>query len=429
MTALASGEAYGSVDFAAGAEIQVGAVGAADGVGNLGAKQGGLGRGTQQAPGGARRWIPSAVVRSVLITGFVVGAFTVYAHGSYWNVAEMGEDCDNRCPTVDLVAHPFDKPSDAPRSEDAGAHLFIVGDSTNKLLHTSFCNQDLPAEEQCAYVCPTPNPEQYPITVMPFMAGYEEICPDCDAKGTPCCSLDNSQCCVDLTTIRTAIACRPRSYTSGAGSVGFLMVVGSHPTAPYYQTDLSAYQGYSLPLDTSTRIDKALPDFIAWVERGEEASVRPVVTLLNSCTWTIFKFGGSEPVLTLEAIQDSALVEEFEADMEAMATQVMGIYAANHHPESAQCVVFQTNPQGTDYYPPMAPLVPLMTTLNEAIVRVGAKMNIPVFDMNEVASSFAASGTAFLKDGFHPTFDLTMEAASLFKVWANNNLQAHCALH
>jgi hypothetical protein len=51
------------------------------------------------------------------------------------------EDCDNRCPTVDLVAHPFDKPSDAPRSEDAGAHLFIVGDSTNKLLHMSFCNQ------------------------------------------------------------------------------------------------------------------------------------------------------------------------------------------------------------------------------------------------------------------------------------------------
>jgi len=87
MTALASGEAYGSVDFAAGTEIQVEAVGAADGVGNLGAKQGGLG-GTQQAPGGARRWIPSAVVRSVLITGCIVGAFTVYAHGSYWNVAE-----------------------------------------------------------------------------------------------------------------------------------------------------------------------------------------------------------------------------------------------------------------------------------------------------------------------------------------------------
>jgi hypothetical protein len=66
-------------------------------------------------------------------------------------------------------------------------------------------------------VCPTPNPEQYPITVMPFMAGYEEICPDCDAKGTPCCSLDSSQCCVDLTTIRTAIACRPRWATCLGG--------------------------------------------------------------------------------------------------------------------------------------------------------------------------------------------------------------------
>lgn len=343
--------------------------------------------------------------------------------------------CETQCPSVDVVARPFDPPDVAVDAARAGAHLFIVGDSTNKLLHMSFCNQYLPRAERCSYGCSTPMPAQYPINAQPYL-GFDTLCPECDARGAPCCAPGTDVCCANESQFRTAVACRPRRYTSGEGSAGFLMVMGSHPTAPYFQPPppspgLSMYQGYDLAVDTEQRIAVALPAFIAWAERGKQAFRRPIVTLLNSCIWTIWKFSGRDPGFDSAAARrhDSALVREFEADMEAMAQQVRGIYHAADHAESAECVVFQTNLQAVAFpeYVQLASSVGLMSTLNKAIVRVGEKLNIPVFDMAGAAASLSLDST-FLEDGYHPHAEVTMQTARLFKMWANEKLPSHCTM-
>lgn len=128
---------------------------------------------------------------------------------------------------MDLAANPFDTPGDATRAAEAGAHLFIVGDSTNKLLHTSFCNQYLPEPERCAYGCSTPLPRQYPVNAVPYVRGYRELCPECDVEKshTACCNPAPEEeggvrCCADESMFRTAIACRPRWGRGSSLSVG-----------------------------------------------------------------------------------------------------------------------------------------------------------------------------------------------------------------
>ena len=49
-----------------------------------------------------------------------------------------------------------------------------------------------------------------------------------------------------------------RTYRTGAGDTGFLMLAGSHPTPPYFHppgVDVKSHagEGYGLPLDTEVR--------------------------------------------------------------------------------------------------------------------------------------------------------------------------------
>ena len=112
------------------------------------------------------------------------------------------------------------------------------------------------------------------------------------------------------------------------------------------------------------RVAAALPAFIRFVERDDRQGQgqgqgqngiatgisrrRPVVTLLNQCILSIWKYAAGDPkfVDNIERYvdRDGPFVREYEADMKALATQVMNIYEANDHAESTECVVFQTNP-------------------------------------------------------------------------------------
>lgn len=116
-------------------------------------------------------------------------------------------------------------------------------------------------EEQCPYGCATPKPQQYPINMALYMvdgAGGQGAVGSVAAGGGvaegACCPTGGGDCCASESEVRSAIACRPRAYASGAGSAGFLHIVGSNPRGEYFRGQApgatAVYKGYGLPLET-----------------------------------------------------------------------------------------------------------------------------------------------------------------------------------
>ena len=179
-------------------------------------------------------------------------------------------------------------------TEELGADLFFVGDSTDKLLLISGCSALLPEGERCDPAMARvgiPETTQLPHNMRPFIAeardpllGYSMLGdaprPFQTRDETGCCAYasatsaegprederedvaNEASCCMTSTEARTASAC-----VAGAGAAGALHVFGPG-VGPYdaagAREDVSAYEGYGLSRSTPARVKTALVSFVKW---------------------------------------------------------------------------------------------------------------------------------------------------------------------
>ena len=179
-------------------------------------------------------------------------------------------------------------------TEELGADLFFVGDSTDKLLLISGCSALLPEDEQCDPAMARvgiPATTQLPHNMRPFVAeardaslGYSMLGdaprPFQTRDEAGCCAYgvktaektsspgfeeeeeEEARCCMTSAEARTASAC-----VAGAGAAGAVHVFG--PGAGPYDAasareDVAEYEGYDLPRSTPERVETALRDFAKW---------------------------------------------------------------------------------------------------------------------------------------------------------------------
>lgn len=201
-----------------------------------------------------------------------------------------------------------------------GADILFIGDSTDKLLVLSGCSAALPANEQCDPSMShlgIPTVTQVAHNMRPFVLEADDaelgfsLLSDARLTGGPaslfdavdatgCCSLssgtaekeadtrgtitsaetekqnEETKCCMTSQQARTASAC-----AVGDGAAGSVHVFGPGD-GPYLDgaggvsEDLTVYDGYALPRQTSRRVAIALARFTAW------ASARAAWTRSNS---------------------------------------------------------------------------------------------------------------------------------------------------
>ena len=76
------------------------------------------------------------------------------------------------CPDFDFV----DGLNAEPEDESLlGAHLFLIGDSTDKLWHDAFCNSMLEEGNRCPYQCSNPDARAMPRNVLPFLCDESNV--------------------------------------------------------------------------------------------------------------------------------------------------------------------------------------------------------------------------------------------------------------
>jgi hypothetical protein len=171
-------------------------------------------------------------------------------------------------------------------TEELGADLLFVGDSTDKLLLISGCSALLPEGERCDPAMARvgiPTTSQLPHNMRPYVAEARDVSLGYSMLGNAprpfqtrdqagcCVSSESSEndaadpdagCCMTSREARTASAC-----VAGAGAAGALHVFG--PGSGLYdaasaQEDVSAYEGYGLPRSTPERVKLALESFVKW---------------------------------------------------------------------------------------------------------------------------------------------------------------------
>ena len=213
--------------------------------------------------------------------------------------------------------------------------------------------------ERCPYSCSMPEPSGMPGNIVPFMCASASD-PACAARTsgmTACCAPnaaaaadrlagggvevevegDGRRCCVAQAESSTALACRPPSYATGDGNVGFVHILGVTPedgnTAddyfdpfPLAKPPFGSFGGYGLPPSTRDRLSRALTQFVLWNRRGGVAAQRPIVTVVQTNALHLWKYVAFREKTFLLAADNEQLVQQivddYEAGMRAVVTQV-----------------------------------------------------------------------------------------------------------
>ena len=205
--------------------------------------------------------------------------------------------CEGKCPVVSVD---FDAVGNEPgHASDRKAHLYVIGDTTDRLWHDGFCNDMLTSTERCPYRCAVPEPAALPGNLVPYMCDdpASDTCAAEIAAVDQCCEskwMPNGakayQCCVTTAQATTATACRPRRYATGGGTAGFLHVLGAAPEGvlgdSYFSArdsadppPLGSFQSYGSSDATRDRIARGLRAFIRWNLR----SVNPFIMAIPIC--------------------------------------------------------------------------------------------------------------------------------------------------
>ena len=267
--------------------------------------------------------------------------------------------CEGKCPAVSVD---FDAVTHEPgHAADRAAHLYLIGDTTDRLWHDGFCNDMLTSTERCPYRCAMPEPAALPGNVVPYMCDdpSADTCAAETAGNSKCCEskwMPNGakayQCCVTTSQATTATACRPRHYATGGGTAGFLHVLGASAEGElgdkYFSAKdspdpppLGAFESYNAATATQDRIARGLRGFVRWNQR-DGAAPRPIVTTIQSNaqeTWR--KVSGTARVVAREVgeekddadtkaevmtkSEEDAFVNEYADGLRAAIRQVRNI--------------------------------------------------------------------------------------------------------
>lgn len=229
--------------------------------------------------------------------------------------------CEGKCPAVSVD---FDAVGNEPgHAADRKAHLYVIGDTTDRLWHDGFCNDMLTSTERCPYRCAVPEPAALPGNLVPYMCDdpASDTCAAEIAAVDRCCEskwMPNGakayQCCVTTAQATTATACRPRRYATGGGTAGFLHVLGAAPEGvlgdSYFSArdsadppPLGSFQSYGSPDATRDRIARGLRAFIRWNLR-DGAQPRPIVTSIQSNAQETWRHAAGRARLVAREIGD-----------------------------------------------------------------------------------------------------------------------------
>ena len=357
------------------------------------------------------------------------------------------DDAVESCPALDLSLGPFAEGALAAGDPNARAHLFILGDSIDKLMHISACNALVSERERCAFQCSTPVPRQYPRNAAPFLSETEESPESPASKGTCCDAVDDAgECCASEFAFRTALACRPRTYANGAGDAGFLMLMGSSQRGPYFEPEdwktgaqPNPYVAYGLPSATSARVANAFPAFLAWTK-----DTRPVTTSIGpNIIWELFRWGvepGFDPDAFRSSNDDGKLtLTAFQDQTRALLAQTRETLVLRNRESSQACVFLRTQPVPVSFpqVGVIAELTDLVSVLNDAVRRVADEQGAPLFDAARGSASMfpgdpgvshSVAAAAYLEDGYHPTSEHAAALYALLREWAREALPEHCRL-
>ena len=180
-----------------------------------------------------------------------------------------GSKCDGTCPAV--AKREWHKVS-----TKGSAHLLILGDSTDKLWHESFCNNLLREEERCVAPaeCASPTPNFLPNNMQPF------VCVEGDERCSQQTCYDSpSSHCWRKEEHRAAAACKPP--VPEGPSAGFVHLFGADPE--YTQDMKSIHNQYAvkgLPVKIKNRVKTAIDAFDEFTDHK-----RPVVVVVDVSLW------------------------------------------------------------------------------------------------------------------------------------------------
>jgi len=341
------------------------------------------------------------------------------------------------CPSGDAMA--IDTPDAAP--VDAKAHLFFIGDSTDKLHFHAACNLLLPENEQCDYQCTDPSTSQFPRNVRPHLNGEFNL------SGPDCCTPEEG-CCMSDAMVASSPACVPASFASGLGAVGDLHTCGvtnadancNGVTGGTGVANVYAGDGL-LPNPILERVATALTSFHRWTtETVGMNPPRPIVVIIQSGLWDIQGTSwnvprgapGGDPILNQDVVFDESN-EEFVAFIKKYTEGLKGEYeAAKAALESVgaatDCIAFRT----IDLFS-KTPVVAesrraLLDAMSTAMVSLGTSLGVPVHRTEELARRVESETGGYWWDPMHQrSYSARLQVMGIAE-FSKRCLPAHCAL-
>lgn len=163
--------------------------------------------------------------------------------------------------------------------------MLVFGDSTDKLWHSEMCSGLLPAEQQCASQCITPDGAFLPNNLQPFVCAADD---DRCARRT-CYDTPQTPCWEGIED-RTAAACKPRDP---AGSIlAFAHLTDTDPNFDLESELIDCEANCSGALATSVgeRVAGAVAAFAAFTSARSHRrvhEVRPIVVVIDVMFWWV----------------------------------------------------------------------------------------------------------------------------------------------
>lgn len=315
-----------------------------------------------------------------------------------------GAQCDGTCPAV--AKRDWHKVGNR-----GSAHVLILGDSTDKLWHQSFCNELLTEEQQCVAPaeCVSPTPSFLPNNMQPF------VCRDGDDRcAARTCYETPSLSCWKKEEHRAAAACK--APVSEGPSLGFVHLFGANPD---YTQDMKAihnqYAVKGLPVKTADRVRVAVASFDKFTDHK-----RPVVVVIDvSLWWSGAKLGwwkSWESKLGSKAKFDSYLAE-YKRDMTALMTTVDEEMKSTERPY----VLVGRNTHNRGFTNHSVEFM-FHTAMGEVVKQVFEKGGHHFYDWAKVSDSLQKKGEWAMVDAMHPSPSANSAQAVEFMSWTQTEL-------
>lgn len=190
------------------------------------------------------------------------------------------------------VAYEPHCPSVPPRTwteipEEGSAHLLLLGDSSDKLWHSTICSNMLPDAQRCEYTGTIPPSWGLPNNIQPFAC----VNGDSRCRDTTCYPGDGDYCWIGE-EYRADAACKP--VHPGASTVGFTHI--PETDIEFDLTDDMSYGVHYLSPALSSKVGERLAQAVEHF--ADFTTTRPIVVSLDVMFWWVAMryngFGGDK---------------------------------------------------------------------------------------------------------------------------------------